>query len=107
ACNAEGLARKAGKQHVVIRDVLCLDTRDISLKDMAFFVREVCEIRLLGELVPLTRENTPSAVTLKGVADATDACEQVDKGERAIVIGGGNDQGKEPLPDGVFPVRRN
>src|SRR5690606_12772847 len=74
---------------------------------MTLLVRKVREVRLLCELIPFTCEHTSSAVLLKSVTDAADACEKVDESKRAVVVCRSNDQRKKSLSYGVFPMGRD
>ena len=75
AGDAEWLARKAGAEYVVRRNV-----RNGHLVDVP--VRFLPEIRLVGDLgmfVPIGREHTFSTGTFKSDAKAADAAKKVDK----------------------------
>jgi hypothetical protein len=77
--NREGLAGKAGQQHIMLRYVFCVD-----LCDVAFDRAVVAVIGLVGQLgvlVPFAGEYAASADFIESCTQAADACEEVDEGE--------------------------
>ena len=75
ASQTEGLTRKT-----CAKNVEGLNRRDIYLSYVAVrTITEVCLVRLLGKLVPVTRKNALSTSSLKCEAKTTDPTEQINK----------------------------
>jgi hypothetical protein len=79
AGEAERLAGKPGKQHVVVGDLARGDAGDVAVELVA--VPEVGPVRLLGVPVPLAAEHAAASDGLETDAQPADPREQVDEPE--------------------------
>src|SRR5437868_4451297 len=79
AGQAERLAGEARKEDVVVRDVGCIDLRDVAGDPVVF--AEVLDVCLLRVSIPFTREYAAAAGLLEPDPDASDPREQVNEGE--------------------------
>src|SRR5262249_24610556 len=69
------LARKAGDENVVIRDVLGLDLRDVAARLLA----KPMLVGFRRVLVPLRGENAPAARALEADSETANSSEQIDE----------------------------
>jgi hypothetical protein len=84
ARDGEWLARKTGKQNVMIGDVISFDLRDVSGEAVPRRRREVRYVCLYCELIPLAREHASTAVSFEPLTHAPNSGEQIDESESSL-----------------------